>query len=366
MSQDTFPISGWDYIHLYVGNAKQAAFFYNQAFGLDIVAYSGLETGNREYTSYVLQSNKIRFVLSTAQHPDHPMAEFVKQHGDGVHDVAFAVPDASKAYDMATSRGAKGVLEPMTMDDEFGKIKIAQIALYGDVVHSFVERQDYAGPFMPGYRKAVENAWPKHPFKGLLTIDHIVGNVELGRMNEIVKFYEDILGFRQIIHFTDKNISTEYSALMSKVMEGGKGNIKLPINEPAPGLRKSQIEEYLEFNHGPGVQHIALLTGDIIETVAHLRKSGVEFLSAIPSYYANIEERVGHIEENMSEIARLGILVDRDEEGYLLQIFSKPMQDRPTLFIEIIQRKGARGFGEGNFKALFEAIEREQALRGNL
>ncbi len=366
MTDDFMPIVNWDHIQFYVGNAKQAAFFYNQAFGLDVVAYEGLETGVRDHTSYVMQSNKIRFVLTTAQGPDSPISEFVKQHGDGVKDVAFTVRDAAYAYEQAVKRGAKGLSEPQEYKDEFGSVKKASIALYGDVIHTFVERHNYTGPFLPGFRKVSETAWPKHGFKGLLTIDHIVGNVELGKMNEWVKFYEDIMGFKQIIHFTEKNISTEYSALMSKVMEGGKGNIKLPINEPAPGRKKSQIEEYLDYNYGPGVQHIALLTDDIIETVAHLKSRGVEFIHGVPSYYEHLTDRVGAIDEDVAAIAKLGILVDRDEDGYLLQIFSRNVEDRPTMFFEIIQRKGARGFGEGNFKALFEAIEREQELRGNL
>jgi len=366
MAEDTFPILGWDHLEFYVGNAKQASFFYSQIFGMDLVAYAGLETGVRDHTSYVLQTGNIRFVLSTALSADHPISAFVLKHGDGVKDIALTVPNVDNAYAEAMSKGATSVLPPTVYEDQFGKVKRASIALYGDVIHSFIERQDYAGTFLPGYGKPPAVSWPKPKASGLLGIDHVVANVELGKMNEWVGFYEKVLGFSQIIHFTDEAISTEYSALMSKVMEGGQGRVKFPINEPAAGKKKSQIDEYLDFNGGPGVQHIALITDDIIATVSHLKSLGVDFIPSISSYYDDLQERVGKIEEDTEKLKQLGVLVDRDDEGYLLQIFTKNMEDRPTLFFEVIQRKGARGFGEGNFKALFEAIEREQALRGNL
>ena len=364
--QDFMPIKGWDHIEFYVGNARQSAIFYQNTFGFVPVAYAGLETGVRDRASYVLQQGKIRFVLTTALAPESPIAQHVLLHGDGVKDVALTVPDAEKAYTEALARGARSAMEPTVLKDDFGQVKRAAIYTYGETVHGFVERDDYAGVFLPGYQPVEATAAQKAHGVGLAAIDHVVGNVELGKMNDWVKFYEDVLGFKQMIHFTDEAISTEYSALMSKVMEGGQGKIKFPINEPAVGKKKSQIDEYLEYYRGPGVQHVAMITGDIIETVGHLRDQGVEFIKGVPSYYDELEQRVGKIDEPVEELAKLGILVDRDDDGYLLQIFTRNVQDRPTVFFEVIQRKGARGFGEGNFKALFEAIEREQAMRGNL
>jgi 4-hydroxyphenylpyruvate dioxygenase len=305
-------------------------------------------------------------VFTTALGPEHPIAQHVLLHGDGVKDVALQVGDAEAAYHAALERGARSALEPTVTEDRFGRVKRAAIYTYGETLHSFVERDDYAGPFLPGYRAVETPPALAGRDAGLRAVDHVVGNVELGKMNEWVRFYERVMGFTQIIHFTDEAISTEYSALMSKVMEGGHGKIKFPINEPAQGKKKSQIEEYLEYYRGPGVQHIAMTTDDIIATIARLREQGVEFIPGIPSYYEELEARVGKIDEPIAELAKLGILVDRDEDGYLLQIFTRNVQDRPTVFFEVIERKGARGFGEGNFKALFEAIEREQALRGNL
>ena len=361
---DFMPINGWDHIEFYVGNAKQAAAYYVSTFGFTITAYSGLETGQREQSSYVLEQGKIRFVLTTALGPENPIAQHVLLHGDGVKDIALEVPDAAAAYRAALERGARSAQEPITLSDQHGQVKRAAIYTYGETIHSFIERGDYTGPFLPGYR-AVAPA-PRQAGAQLAAIDHVVGNVELGKMNEWVRFYEQVLGFSQIIHFDDEAISTEYSALMSKVMQGGHGKIKFPINEPAIGKKKSQIDEYLEYYRGPGVQHVALITGDILDTVRTLRAQGVEFIQGIPSYYEDLEERIGPIDEPIAELAKHGILVDRDDDGYLLQIFTRNVQDRPTVFFEVIQRKGARGFGEGNFKALFEAIEREQALRGNL
>jgi 4-hydroxyphenylpyruvate dioxygenase len=365
-AEDLLPIRNWDHLEFYVGNAKQAALYYCVTFGFHPIAYAGLETGVRDRASYVVGQGDIRFVFTTALEPEHPVAQHVLLHGDGVKDIALQVADAQAAYHTAIQRGARSALEPSVAEDRFGRVKRAAIYTYGETLHSFIERQDYAGPFLPGYRAVEAPAWSKERGVGLQTIDHVVGNVELGKMNEWVKFYERVMGFTQIIHFTDEAISTEYSALMSKVMEGGQGKIKFPINEPAPGKKKSQIEEYLDYYRGPGVQHVAMTTDDIIATVAKMQEQGVEFISAIPSYYAELEARVGKIDEPIGELAKLGVLVDRDEDGYLLQIFTKNAQDRPTVFFEVIERKGARGFGEGNFKALFEAIEREQALRGNL
>jgi 4-hydroxyphenylpyruvate dioxygenase len=363
---DFMPIRNWDHIEFYVGNARQAARYYTTTFGFTPVAYAGMETGVRDRASYVLEQGKIRFVLTSGLTADSPIAQHCLAHGDGVKVIALEVPDAAAAYRTTLERGARSAFEPTVSDDEYGQVKRAAIYTYGETLHTFVERQDYAGPFLPGYR-AVENDTPRGTRKaGLAAIDHVVGNVELGKMNEWVKFYEDALGFKQIIHFTDENITTEYSALMSKVMEGGNGKIKFPINEPAVGRKKSQIQEYLDYYGGPGVQHIAMITGDIVETVRHLKAQGVEFIQGVDSYYDDLESRVGKIDEPIDELAKLGILVDRDDDGYLLQIFTRNVQDRPTVFFEVIQRKGARGFGEGNFKALFEAIEREQALRGNL
>ena len=364
--QDFMPIKGWDHIEFYVGNARQAAVFYQQTFGFVPVAYSGLETGVRDRASYVLQQGKIRFVLTTALGPESPISQHVLLHGDGVKDIALQVPDAEKAYKEALARGARSAMEPTVLKDDFGQVKRAAIYTYGETLHSFIEREDYAGVFLPGFQPVQATDAQKARSVSLAAIDHVVGNVELGKMNEWVKFYENVLGFKQIIHFTDEAISTEYSALMSKVMEGGHGKIKFPINEPAVSKKKSQIDEYLEYYRSPGVQHIAMITGDIIETVRKLQAQGVEFIKGVPSYYEELEQRVGKIDEPIDELAKLGILVDRDDDGYLLQIFTRNVQDRPTVFFEIIQRKGARGFGEGNFKALFEAIEREQAMRGNL
>jgi 4-hydroxyphenylpyruvate dioxygenase len=360
------PLLGWDHVELWVGNAKQSSYFYEHAFGFRPVAYAGPETGIRDRASYVLEQGDARFVVSSALRPDHEIARHAHMHGDGVKDVAFRVPDATEAYRQALQRGARGVDEPRWLEDEHGRVELASIATYGETTHSFVNREDYAGPYLPGYR-AIESGDGQVPVGvGLKLIDHVVGNVELGRMNHWVEFYERCLGFRELTHFTDEAISTEYSALMSKVMMGGDGRFKLPINEPAEGKRKSQIEEYLEFYGGPGVQHIAFATDDIVSTVESLRERGIRFLNTPDAYYEDVGDRVGEIDEDWSALRRLKILADRDDEGYLLQIFTKTAQDRPTLFFEVIERHGAVGFGEGNFKALFEAIEREQALRGNL
>jgi 4-hydroxyphenylpyruvate dioxygenase len=361
---DTFPINGTDFVEFYVGNAKQAALYYATAFGYQILAYRGPETGTRDRASYLLQQNKVRLVLTSALTPDHPIARHVNLHGDGVRDIALWVDDAREAHALAVERGAKSAAEPAVLKDEAGEVVIAGIHTYGDTIHSLVERRNYQGQFLPGF-KPFEGRYQNEPV-GLLHVDHCVGNVELGRMNTWVKFYEDVMGFRNLISFDDKDISTEYSSLMSKVVANGNERIKFPINEPAQGRKKSQIDEYLEFYRGPGVQHLAIATNDIIETVTALRDRGVEFLRVPTTYYGDLQARVGKIDEPVDVLADLGILVDRDPDGYLLQIFTKPVQDRPTLFYEIIQRKGARSFGKGNFKALFEAIEREQALRGNL
>lgn len=366
---DTFPINGTDYIEFYVGNAKQAAHFYTSAFGFNVVAYKGPETGVRDRASYLLQQDKIRFVLTTAIRPDLSaeaklIADHVYRHGDGVRDLALWVDDARDAYNKAVERGAVSVHEPRVLRDDDGEVVIAAIKTYGETIHSLVERKNYKGLFMPGYRAMKLDYQPQSV--GLKYVDHCVGNVELGKMNVWVDFYATVMGFRNLLTFDDKMISTEYSSLMSKVMANGNDRIKFPINEPAAGKKKSQIDEYLEFYSGPGVQHMALATDDIIGTVKQLRDRGVQFLSGVPgAYYANLQERVGKIDEPVEELERLGVLVDRDPDGYLLQIFTKPVEDRPTVFYEIIQRKGAKSFGAGNFKALFEAIEREQELRGN-
>jgi 4-hydroxyphenylpyruvate dioxygenase len=362
--KDFLPLNGTDYVEFYVGNARQAAYYYRQAFGMSLIAYSGPETGVRHRASYVLQQGKVRFVLTTPLRPDGEIAEHVHRHGDGVHDVALWVDDARLAWKETTKRGARSVEEPHELRDEHGTVKLASIATYGDTIHTFVERGDYRGVFMPGYRPVEKD--PLARPVGLLYIDHMVGNVGWNEMNRWVDFYADIMGFSLYQHFDDKDISTEYSALMSKVMANGNGRVKFPINEPAEGRRKSQIEEYLEFYHGPGVQHIAVATDNILHTVAKLQEQGVEFLKVPHTYYTELEARVGKIDEPIHELENLGILVDRDDEGYMLQIFTRPVEDRPTLFYEIIQRKGSRSFGKGNFKALFEAIEREQAARGNL
>jgi 4-hydroxyphenylpyruvate dioxygenase len=363
-SQDFLPLLGTDHIEFWVGNAKQAAYFYQVAFGFQLVAYSGPETGIKDRASYVLQQGKIRFVFTTSLQPDSEITQHVTKHSDGVKVLALGVDDAEKAFYETMSRGAKAHTQPKTLTDQFGEVKVASIHTYGDTLHTFVERKNYKGAFMPGFQAATSSL--KTTPVGLEYIDHCVGNVELGKMNEWVKFYEDVLGFKMIITFDDKDISTDYTALMSKVVSNGNGFVKFPINEPAAGKKKSQIDEYLEFYRGPGVQHIAVITNDVVKTVTELQNRGVDFLRVPTTYYDDLQNRVGKIDENIDSLRQLGILVDRDEEGYLLQIFTKPVEDRPTLFFEIIQRKGARSFGKGNFKALFEAIEREQALRGNL
>jgi 4-hydroxyphenylpyruvate dioxygenase len=364
-SNDFMPIKGWDHIELWVGNAKQAAYFYERAFGFHRIAYAGPETGRRDRASYVLQQNDIRLVVTSGLRADNEVTRFAGAHGDGVKDVALQVPSAENAYRQAVQRGAVGVAEPLWVQDDYGRLEVAQIATYGENVHTFVNREDYAGPFAPGYVWVHEEGIPPKGI-GLKVIDHVVGNVELGRMDYWVEYYERCLGFTELIHFSDEAIHTEYSALMSKVMMDGEGKIKFPINEPAEGKRKSQIEEYLDFYGGPGVQHVALQSEDIVRTVEELEDRGVVFLATPDAYYDDVEDRVGEIDKDYEELRRLRILADRDEEGYLLQIFTKPTQDRPTLFFEVIERHGSRGFGEGNFKALFESIEREQALRGNL
>ena len=361
---DAFPINGTDYVELYVGNAKQASHYYRSAFGYQLLAYRGPETGVRDRASYLLQQGKIRLVLTTAMGPESAIADHVHRHGDGVKDYALWVDDARLAYATAISRGAIAVREPEVLSDADGDVVIAAIGTYGDTIHSLVERRNYRGIFLPGFRALTPHYQPKDV--GLKYVDHCVGNVELGRMNHWVGYYADVMGFRNLITFDDSDISTEYSSLMSKVMANGNDKIKFPINEPASGKKKSQIEEYLDFYRGAGAQHLALATDNILDTVTALRDRGVEFLSVPTSYYAELQGRVGTIDEPIDELAALGILVDRDPDGYLLQIFTKPVEDRPTLFFEIIQRKGAKSFGKGNFKALFESIEREQALRGNL
>ena len=359
------PLDGWDHVELWVGNAKQAAYFYEHAFGFTRTAYAGPETGVRDRASYVLEQGEIRVVLTSGLREDSEIAKVACRHGDGVKDIALRVPDAREAYRQAVQRGARGITEPRWVEDELGRVELASIAAYGDVVHTFVNRNEYAGAYLPGYVAQSSNgAGPSEV--GLLAIDHCVGNVELGRMDHWVEFYERVFGMTEMLHFSDEEISTEYSALMSKVMTDGEGKIKFPINEPAEGKRKSQIEEYLEFNHGPGVQHVAMTSTNIVATVEALQRRGVAFLATPHTYYEEVPERVGAIEEDYADLQRLGILADRDDDGYLLQIFTKTAQDRPTLFFEVIERHGARGFGDGNFKALFEAIEREQALRGNL
>jgi 4-hydroxyphenylpyruvate dioxygenase len=362
---DFLPLNGTDYVEFWVGNAKQAAYFYRAAWGMELIAYRGPETGTRDRASWVVQEGKIRFVLTSPLHPNETISGHIQRHGDGVRDIALSVNDAEAAWRETTARGAISVAEPHVMDDETGHVRISAIAAYGDTIHSFVERRNYRGAFLPGFRP-VERPDPVARPVGLKYIDHMVGNVGWGEMDRWVRFYRDVMGFSLYQHFDDKDISTEYSALMSKVMANGNGRVKFPINEPAEGRRKSQIEEYLEFYGGPGVQHVAMATDDIIGTVSSLRDRGIEFLRVPATYYAELQDRVGTIDEPVDELARLGILVDRDDEGYMLQIFTKPVEDRPTLFYEIIQRKGSRSFGKGNFKALFEAIEREQAARGNL
>lgn len=363
-AQDFLPINGTDYVELIVGNAKQAAHFYKTALGFQDLAYAGLETGLRDRTSYVLQQGKIRLVLTTPFDPESDMAQHLRQHGDGVKVIALWVDDAYGAFNQTTSRGAKPYMPPQTISDKDGEIRMSGIHTYGDTVHVFIERKNYNGLFLPGYVKLETDYNPG--WTGLKYIDHMVGNVEMGAMNKWSEFYGNVMGFANLVTFDDKDISTEYTALMSKVMTNGNGYIKFPINEPAVGKKKSQVEEYLDFYKGPGCQHIAVATDDIVFTVSEMKKRGVEFLHVPGSYYDTVETRVGHIAEDIATLKKWGIMVDRDEEGYLLQIFTKPVEDRPTLFFEIIQRKGAKSFGKGNFQALFESIEAEQARRGTL
>ena len=360
---DFLQIKSIDHIHFYVGNAKQAMYYWWKAFGFKPVAYSGLETGNREFASYVIESGQARFVISAPYGPSSPLAPHHMLHGDGVKVIALEVDDVEKAWQATTSRGGKSAWAPREEKDEFGIFRTSAIYTYGETQHVFVDRADYKGVFAPTYRPIKDK---EAQSTGLAAVDHIVGNVQLGKMDQWVNFYHQVMGFRQLQGFSDKDISTEYSALMSKVMQNGNGRVKFPINEPAEGKRKSQIEEYLDYYLSPGAQHIAIITGDILATVNQLRKNGVEFLRVPDTYYEALPDRVGSIKEDLKEIHDLGILVDRDDEGYLLQIFTKPIQDRPTMFIEVIQRHGSQGFGVGNFKALFESIEAEQEKRGNL
>jgi 4-hydroxyphenylpyruvate dioxygenase len=356
------PLHGIDHVEFYVGNALQAASYWVRALGFKEVAYAGLETGVRDRASHVLEQGRIRIVLTGALTPGHEIGVHVARHGDGVKVIALGVPDVDHAYREATERGARGISEPHDETDDDGTVRLASIAAYGDTLHTFVDRSQYKGAFLPSYApRAIESG-----DAGLLAIDHIVGNVELGHMDEWVKYYEDVFGMREMLHFSDEDISTEYSALMSKVVTNGNGRVKFPLNEPAEGKRKSQIDEYLEYYGGAGAQHVAVATRDIVKCVEELKSRGIEFLNTPETYYDDAPDRVGEIAEDFEDLKRLGILVDRDDEGYLLQIFTKPIGDRPTVFLEVIERHGARGFGDGNFKALFEAIEREQALRGNL
>jgi 4-hydroxyphenylpyruvate dioxygenase len=361
--RDHMPLHGIDHVELWVGNAAHSTYYLTRAFGFTEVAYRGLETGDRDSVSHVLEQGRIRFLLTGTLSSSTPIAREHAKHGDGVKAIALSVPDVDHAYREAIARGAIGVTEPYDLEDSHGRVRVAETETYGDTVHRFIDRSAYVGPFLPGYVE-VEHSTEEDPM--LLTIDHIVGNVELGAMETWVKHYQEVFGMTEMIHFSDEAISTEYSALMSKVVTTGDGRVKFPINEPAEGKRKSQIDEYLEFYEGAGAQHVALATRDIVGAVSYLQALGVEFLRTPDSYYEEVPARVGQIEESVSDLRRLGILVDRDDEGYLLQIFTKPLGDRPTIFFEIIERHGARGFGEGNFKALFEAIEREQARRGNL
>src|SRR5215212_3817732 len=362
---DRMPVHGIDHVEMYVGNAAQAAFYFVHAFGFTETAYAGLETGRRDRVSHVLEQGRIRLVLTGTLQGGDEIAAHHAFHGDGVHKIALSVPDAEAAYHHAVEHGARGLMTPHWAEDEHGRVQLSSIATYGDTQHLFVQREGYKGPFLPGFEKRGEV--PRDPGDmRLMAIDHIVGNVELGHMEEWVGYYERVFGMTEMIHFSDEAISTEYSALMSKVVTDGSGRLKFTINEPAEGLRKSQIDEYLEFYEGPGAQHLALSTRDIVKAVSELSAAGVEFLRTPDSYYDELPDRVGEIAESIDDLRRLGILVDRDDEGYLLQVFTKPLGDRPTIFFEIIERHGARGFGEGNFKALFEAIEREQAARGNL
>ena len=362
--QDFLPLKGTDHVEFYVGNARQAAYYYRTAFGMSLVAYAGPETGQRDRASYMVQQGKIRFVLTTSLRPGSPIADHVARHGDGVRVIALEVDDARQAWLETTARGARSVASPTETADDYGRVTTASIAAYGDTIHTFVERGHYNGAFLPGFRAEPADTVARPT--GLLHVDHMVGNVGWHAMDEWVEFYAHVMGFQLYQHFDDKDISTEYSALMSKVMANGNGYVKFPINEPAEGRRKSQVEEYLDFYQGPGVQHIALATDDVLGTVSRMQEQGVEFLTVPHTYYTELAARVGPIDEPIEELERLGILVDRDDEGYMLQIFTRPVEDRPTLFYEIIQRKGSRSFGKGNFKALFESIEREQSLRGNL
>jgi 4-hydroxyphenylpyruvate dioxygenase len=365
VTTDFLPLEGTDYVEFYVGNAKQAAHYYMSAFGFQALAYAGPETGVKDRASYAVRQHKLTFVLTTPLRTDNPIADHIYKHGDGVKALSLRVPDATSAWEETTKRGARSYMEPVRMKDEQGELVMSGIHTYGDTVHLFIERKNYHGVFMPGYK-----AWSNPHFQptdtGLLYVDHCVGNVGWNQMNPWVKFYEEVMGFKNILSFDDEDISTEYSALMSKVMSSGNGFVKFPINEPAEGKKKSQVEEYLDFYNGEGCQHVALATNDIVKTVTELQTRGVEFLKVPTTYYDDLLDRVGHIDEDLAPLRELGILVDRDNEGYLLQLFSKPVEDRPTLFFEIIQRKGAKSFGKGNFKALFEAIEREQEARGNL
>lgn len=363
-AKDFMPILGTDYVEMYVSNALQAAHYYKTAFGFQSLAHAGLETGLRDRESYVVVQDKIRLILTSPLNSNSVMGKHIDKHGDGVKTIALWVEDATYAYETAMAKGAKSYLEPTIEKDASGEVVKSGIYTYGEVVHMFIERKNYNGTFLPGYQKWESNYNPSPT--GLKYVDHMVGNVELGAMNKWVKFYEEVMGFAQILSFDDKEISTEYTALMSKVMSNGNGRIKFPINEPAPGLKKSQVDEYLDYYEGPGVQHIAVATDDIISTVRQLRARGVEFLDVPATYYDELIKRVGQIDENVEALKELNILVDRDEEGYLLQIFTKTVNPRPTMFFEIIQRKGAQSFGKGNFKALFEALEREQAKRGTL
>jgi len=362
---DFLPLQGTDYVEFYVGNAKQAAHYYMSAFGFQPLAYSGPETGVKDRASYAVRQNKLTLVMTTPLRPNNEMADHIYKHGDGVKAIALRVDDAAKSWEETTKRGAKSYLQPKQLKDNDGEVVVSGIHTYGDTVHLFIERRNYNGQFLPGYREW-GNLYYKPVETGLLYVDHCVGNVGWNQMNPWVSFYENVMGFRNILSFDDKDISTEYSALMSKVMSNGNGFVKFPINEPAEGKKKSQVEEYLEFYNGEGVQHVAMATNEIVQTVTDLRDRGVEFLKVPTTYYDDLLDRVGQIDEDLEPLKELGILVDRDDEGYLLQIFTKPVEDRPTLFFEIIQRKGAKSFGKGNFKALFEAIEREQGERGNL
>ena len=364
ITNDFLPLLGTDYVEFYVGNAKQAAHFYKAAFGFQSLAYAGPETGTKDKVSYVIRQNKLTFVLTTPLRTHNPIADHIYKHGDGVKFLALKVTDATSAWKETTKRGGKSYMEPTILKDQYGKVVMSGIHTYGETVHLFIEKENYKGLFLPGFVEWKSEYNPSST--GLLYVDHCVGNVGWNQMNQWVKFYEEVMGFKNILTFDDKDISTEYSALMSKVMSNRNGFVKFPINEPAEGKKKSQVEEYLDFYNGEGVQHVAIATENIVKTVTDLKSRGIEFLKIPSSYYENILDRVGKIDEDLQPLRELGILIDKDEEGYLLQIFSKPLQDRPTLFFEIIQRKGAKSFGKGNFKALFEALEREQEARGNL